>query len=197
MCVGAYADLLSLVDFCVREKGRGDCSYGINAAMSNFWNTGDPAYREIFLTDLRDDHLLRKNKPEAELPRLLKKYPEQGRNFQRLYTDPVYLEESMRSAFADHMEESMRLTLSPEKLRPLQCSSVTLVHASVDGIIPPSESVVLHDRLRAHTRIPTRLCVTPLLNHGDKQDIGLHSLYDVLKLIDGFAMFFRNQALLR
>jgi hypothetical protein len=193
LCIGAYADLPSLIEFCVREEGRGDSSYGINAALSNFWRTDDPIYRELFLTELRDDHHLRKGKPSAELPRLLEMYPEQGRDFQRLYSDRAFLEHSMRSAFADHKEESMRLSLTPTRIKTIVCASVTLVHASVDGIIPPSESVVLHRRLLEHTAIPTRLCITPLLNHGDKQKLTFSSIYELVELIDGFSMFFRKQ----
>lgn len=193
-CVGSYADMSSLVEFCIKEQGKGDSCYGANSMLMNLWQPGNEALMTVFLTALSDDHHLRKGKPDAKLPEVCEQYPEAGATFQRLYDDPAFLEQAIREAYDSHADECDSLSLTPEVLSRLSCTSATLVHALEDGIIPPTETIVLRDRLAKHGSVATiSSCVTPLLNHGDKQRPSLRSIVDVYELARAFGTFMRDQ----
>jgi len=66
---------------------------------------------------------------------------------------------------------------------------VFLIHGRHDRIVPAGESKKLARNLK-YRNIPTWLCVTQLLSHGDT-DLRLRQLIEVFRLLRGFAWFFR------
>jgi len=67
---------------------------------------------------------------------------------------------------------------------------VVLVHGAEDRVIPPSESVLLHERL-VILKKDARLLLTPLISHGDVR-LSPAMLPDILRLLGAFAHFFRR-----
>lgn len=65
---------------------------------------------------------------------------------------------------------------------------VLLLHGATDNVIPPSESVELAKHLPN-----CRLVVSPFVGHGDSR-VSLRRIPDVIRLIGGFAWFFRRVA---
>lgn len=70
-------------------------------------------------------------------------------------------------------------------------ASVALIHGSGDNVIPARESIALQRRLR-ELGVASKLCVTPLISHGDARS-GL-SPVRAWELLSAFAFFFRHSA---
>lgn len=67
---------------------------------------------------------------------------------------------------------------------------VVLVHGADDRVIPASESVQLHERLKLLNK-DARLLLTPLISHGDVR-LSPSMIPDILRLLGAFAHFFRR-----
>ncbi|HSV97131.1 MAG TPA: hypothetical protein VLM75_09375 [Spirochaetota bacterium] len=67
---------------------------------------------------------------------------------------------------------------------------VALIHGAEDRVIPPTESILLNDRLRHH-KVRSRLVITPLLSHGDIS-MGLNAIMEILRVVWLFAFFFHH-----
>ncbi len=66
---------------------------------------------------------------------------------------------------------------------------VALIHGKDDNVIPPGESSALMERLR-ELCIPSKICITPLIGHGDAV-LGRGFIAHVWELLSVFAFFFR------
>jgi pimeloyl-ACP methyl ester carboxylesterase len=69
-------------------------------------------------------------------------------------------------------------------------SAVALIHGRNDSVIPPTESIRLHQRLSLFKK-PSRLSITPLISHGDAK-FSLSMIPAVVELAATLAFFFRN-----
>ena len=70
-------------------------------------------------------------------------------------------------------------------------AGVALIHGSRDNVIPPGESIALQHRL-CELGVASKLCVTPLISHGDAR--GGFSPFRAWDLLTAFAFFFRHSA---
>ena len=69
---------------------------------------------------------------------------------------------------------------------------VALIHGKDDNVIPPGESRALMEKLR-ELCIPSKICITPLIGHGDAV-MGRAYIAHVWELLSVFAFFFRHSA---
>lgn len=70
-------------------------------------------------------------------------------------------------------------------------AGVALIHGSRDNVIPPGESIALQRRL-GELGVASKLCITPLISHGDAR--GGLSPVRAWDLLSAFAFFFRHSA---
>ena len=69
-------------------------------------------------------------------------------------------------------------------------AAVALVHGADDRVIPPSESVMLHRRLR-ECKKKSRLSLTPAISHGDTA-LTASMIPGLFDLTGTFAFFFKH-----
>ncbi|MCB1315008.1 MAG: hypothetical protein KDK27_03595, partial [Leptospiraceae bacterium] len=137
------------------------------------------------------DNGFRRKPEEEQLPGFLNSLSEHERDlFARIRADAQY-----RLAIWQEIYDEMRGTPEEEALnlkdtlRHLK-APVTLIHGRDDDVIAASESVLMHHRLK-EMGLPSRLCVTRLISHGDSS-LGLAMVADALVLAGAFAYFFEN-----
>ena len=78
--------------------------------------------------------------------------------------------------------------LSPE-LAPVPSARIYLLHGNTDNIVPPAESVLLADYLRAH-QVDTRVLLSGLITHATVNPGA--TAKDALKLVSFWADVLRQ-----
>lgn len=103
----------------------------------------------------------------------------------------MFLEEYLEATYKDNL--SVMQGMSPiEYLHALKLESLVLVHSQTDDVVPCQESVIIRDALRDREDIRTKLCVTSLLDHGDKKTPSIQDVPAILRLVNAFAVFFAH-----
>lgn len=69
-------------------------------------------------------------------------------------------------------------------------SPVALVHGKNDDVVPSSQSIKVFEELNM-VQIPSKLCITNLLGHGDT-GFSAKSIWEVFPLLSTFSFFFLN-----
>ena len=144
---------------------------------------------EVLRVAILDNGHCREN---PELPALLSTLPRDVRQmFTRLQTESTYRwyhwERICSPAKGVNVMLKRLSALSTiDSLR----AAVALVHGADDRVIPPSESVILHRRLRECNK-KSRLSLTPAISHGDTT-LTARMIPALLDLTGTFAFFFKH-----
>lgn len=188
--VGPHADVEHALKHALDRKGSDDSRYGINSVLAGFYHPPNEVLMRMLAAYCDDDHRRNVDMASNALQPLLDEHPEAAEEFHRLHNDGAYLSEKILEAYNVHREdfEGMSPAL---RLDYLSTPSYTLVHSKTDEIVPPNESIVLHDALK-NRGFSVSCLITGLLNHGDQTPLGLKDIPEILKLIDTFSNFFRQ-----
>lgn len=192
LAFGAHADVENVMQFCLRQGSGDDARYAINAFLLNFWKPINTALRQMLVAALRDDHFSRDDGQLAELPSMCDKYPEEAQLYRRVHEDKQFQRDVLSSAY--RLNNADFDCLSPvRRVAKFRCKAVVLVHGSIDGIVPSSESLFMYERLQALApTIRSALVITRALNHGDKQPLSLRLLADGIRLVNAFSLFYEH-----
>lgn len=192
--IGTHADVRNVLDHCIELEGKGDTRYTIHAVMGSFLKPRGPL-RDLLVAYVFDDHYHNVGRESNELERLMAEYPEEAKEYKRMWEDFEYLKGKVVEMFDDNKERFLLMSpiLHVEKL---ECQSIVLIHAGTDDVVPNTESHVLHEALKANSKTESKLCITPLLNHGDQRALGLSDVPLIFKLISTSAVFFEPDYLL-
>lgn len=186
--IGTHADVRNVLDHCIKLEGKGDTRYTIHAVLSSFLKPRGPL-RDLLVAYVYDDHYHNLGRDSNELDRLVAEYPEEAKEYKRMWEDFEYLKGKIIGMFDENKERF--LLMSPiVHVDKLKCQSIVLIHAGTDDVVPNTESLVLHEALKANSKTESGLCITPLLNHGDQRALGFADVPLIFKLISTSAAFF-------
>ena len=188
--VGAYGSVDTVIHDLMSRQDRDP--YGRLIIMKNFIRHA-PGFGGKTAGALHEailDNGLMRSAPRfpAKLASLEKK---QRRRVTRLLNDPAFrlrqwglvISQSKRVV---HLIERLSVVENIGGIR----ARVALIHGKNDNVIPPGESVALMRRLR-ELRVPSRICITPLIGHGDAA-LGRGFITHAWDLLSAFAFFFRH-----
>ncbi len=189
-CIGAHASARHVFANCRERRGSADSMYVIESALLTTWARGDDELRALFHRSLEDDHLLIKDTPHAKLPEAIKQSPRAGKIYTELMGDWNNIEQALNET--TEVDKELWEAVSPIRfIKQLQCKSVTLLHSASDGLIPPIESRLLYEAVKKQRPdIPADVKITSLLDHGDKQSLGVSAIPEALVLVQFLTSFF-------
>ena len=186
--VGTYGSVHTVINDLMTREDRDE--YGRLIIMKNFIHhapgfnrrTGDILHEAIL-----DNGLKRAEKKFFEK---LSRVPESlRRRIERLLNDARFRSRVWEAILA----RSSRVRTLMKRLSVLDNMSPTtarivLVHGKHDNVIPPEESRLLYSKLQ-DLGVPSALCITPLISHGDAR-LERGFFRNCLQLIHAFAFFF-------
>jgi hypothetical protein len=188
--IGTYSNVETSVEFLL--GGQDNDEYGRLIILRNFIHhsigPSDDLSEALRVAILDNGH----SRENPELPALLSTLPRGVRRmFARLQSETAYRWYHWKRICSPAKGVSGMLkrlsTLSTiDSLR----AAVALVHGSGDRVIPSSESVILHRRLRECNK-KSRLSLTPAISHGDTT-LTAKMIPGLLDLTGTFAFFFKH-----
>lgn len=188
MCaLGTFASVKNVVKFFFSSK-RAD-NYGRLIVMRNFIEKAvgkNPKLKKAFTIAIEDNW---HNRQPGHLELYLQSLPIKDRNFfERIKADQAFRMQTMQRILSQDLDEFKKydITTYAKDLN----MPVLLVHGKDDHVIPASESMTMHQSLKQNSK-ESRLLITPFLSHGDTE-LSLKQLPALLKLVSGFAYFFRH-----
>ncbi len=188
--IGTYSNVETSVEFLLGRQDNDE--YGRLIVLRNFIHHSigpSDDLSEALRIAILDNGFCRKN---PELPALLSTLPRGVRRmFTRLQRESAFrLYHWKRICSPSKGINSMLKQLSVvSKIDSLK-AVVALVHGADDLVIPPSESVILHRRLREHNK-KSRLSLTPAISHGDT-NLTTRMIPSLFDLTGTFAFFFKH-----
>lgn len=190
LCIGTHASARHVLAHCNERRGLGGSMYAIESALLTAAHKSDPELAALYHRSLQDDHLLIKDTPKAKLPIAIKESPRAGEIYTHLRADWSRVSKGIRKAYDDDV--SMWEAVSPIRfVKQFKCKSVTLIHSASDGIVPPIESRLMYDSIKKQRAdIVTNVKITALLDHGDKQTLGISAIPEAISLIKSLSCFF-------
>eukprot|EP00171_Calliarthron_tuberculosum_P016031 IDg16031t1 len=193
LCIGAHASSRHVLAHCIDRHGLGGSMYAVEAALLSSWACDDPELQAIFYTSLKDDHLLVKDTPNELLPEAIKNSPRAGKIYTDLMNKFENVKKALNESYISHRE--MYESVSPIRhVKELKCKSITLIHSSSDGVIPPIESRLLYESIKKiRPDLTASVKITDLLDHGDKQQLGLYAIPEGLGLVKSLANFSKER----
>lgn len=188
LCIGTHASAFNVLQHCLEREGKDDSRYAINSVLGSFLEPRG-GLNELLIAYTLDDHYQNIGLPAEELGKKKKQFPEETKLYDRLHDDGEYLKQVIAKVEKEQ-KDTFRAMSPMECLDDIECENLVLIHAVTDDVVPNSESVVLQQALSKRDDMKIRLCVTPLLNHGDQRAIGLSDIPKIFPLINAFAGFF-------
>ena len=187
LVVGSHGDVKSSVEYFMEKAELDD--YGTMIVLYNFieFGTGPkPNLAKSFYLSAIDN-----SRNTDELTAHLKKLSAKDRDlFLRLKTDPQarmnYWKKILKAAAAKNIYMK---DISPYPLIENVDAAVTFIHGDRDPVIPPEQSVIMHEK-RINAGKKSKLLLTPILSHGNVS-LGLSRISAVIELAKAFAFFFR------
>ena len=188
--IGTYSNVETSVEFLLRRQDNDE--YGRLIVLRNFihYSIGPSAdLSEALRVAILDNGHCRE---EPELPALLSTLPHDVRRiFTRLQSESAYRWYHWKRICSpakgiNGMLKRLSTVSSIDSLR----AAVALVHGADDRVIPPSESVMLHRRLR-ECKKKSRLSLTPAISHGDTA-LTASMIPGLFDLTGTFAFFFKH-----
>lgn len=190
--VGAHADVKNVLQHALDRKGRGDCRYGLYAVYSSFLQPKGNGLSKLLAAYCVDDHLINVGQQSNRVGPLLEEYAEEGKEYKRILDDGEYACKRVIELYAEN-REAIEYMSSVQRLDEMvNLKFVSLVHSKVDEIVPPNESLILHEAWSKNRDMKVSCVITSLLNHGDQEPITLKHLPEIVRMIDCFSTFFRN-----
>jgi pimeloyl-ACP methyl ester carboxylesterase len=188
--IGTYSNVETSVEFLL--GGQDNDEYGRLIILRNFIHHSiEPSddLSEALRVAILDNGHCRENQ---ELPALLSTMPDGVRRmFIRLQREAAYRWYHWeRICSPSNSVSGMLKRLSAVSTIDSLRAAVALVHGADDRVIPPSESVLLHRRLRACNK-KSRLSLTMAISHGDAT-LTARMIPGLLDLTGTFAFFFRH-----
>jgi pimeloyl-ACP methyl ester carboxylesterase len=188
--VGTYCNAETSVNFLLGRQDNDE--YGRFIILRNFIHHSiglSDDLSEALRVAILDNGHCREN---PELPALLSTMPDDVQlMFTRLRTDASYRRHHWKMACSpSHGVGDILKRLSALSTISYMRAAVALVHGADDRVIPSSESVILHRRLRESNK-RSRLSLTPVISHGDVA-ITVSMIPALFNLTGTFAFFFRH-----
>jgi hypothetical protein len=188
--VGTYCNVETSVDFLLGRQDNDE--YGRLIILRNFIHHSigpSDDLSEALRVAILDNGHCREN---PELPALLGTLPRGVRRmFTRLRTDASYRWYHWKRACSPSKSvNGMMKRLSALSTIDSLRATVALVHGFDDRVIPSSESVILHRRLRECNK-RSRLSLAPVISHGDAA-ITVSMIPALFDLTGTFAFFFKH-----
>lgn len=184
LTVGAFCDAARTVDFLFHHDDADP--YGRMVLMLNFLHVVDDVSPEL-LGALRvaiED--TGRPADEALLPEALARLPEAS----RAHLSALLRDRAAWTAIGERMVAEGGPIFAAMSIPPiverLGCH-VFEMHGHADAVVPPSESVALHEALTG-AGVPSRLVITSILDHADIQG-GMRLVRESIGMIGGFAHF--------
>lgn len=187
LTIGAHASFESALYFLMNSDRDGLSLYSSSIMLNSFWNPPNPSLSHLLTAYCTDEHLKNIGCESNLLSAALENYPDEAVLFNRLHTDIPFLKHHLMRLYTSF--KAHFAALSPISTMPqLQCD-VTLLHASEDDIVPPSECFLLKEALIRRPRGKLSYMVTSLLNHGDQKALTFADLPEIFQVIHVFSTF--------
>lgn len=187
--IGAYAHVETVMEFLLGAEDADE--YGKCIVLWNFAHMalGDhPRVFDAFKLAAEDDGFRRNGTDAALLPPHLASLSEKERElFEKLRWNADYRVAMFRELLRDESNRDKVHGLSAMAHASELKAPVALVHGKNDDVIGAQESVDLYREFQ-RVGVPARLCLTPLISHGDT-GINLSLIKDVYELASIFGYF--------
>lgn len=188
--IGTFANIESCLSFVLYQNQADD--YARNVLLKNFISYTSIPNKEL-LKDLlniaiEDNGYKRK---DAVLPKTLKKidtdvklqWYDLHENIE--FRKKIFRELKQNTSVISHLEQSLNVIESVDKYN----NPLILIHGKKDDVIPADESVQIYKK-RSEKSLPSYLCVTDLLSHGDTE-LSFSKIKEVWQLAGAFSYFFK------
>jgi hypothetical protein len=188
--IGTYCNVETSMEFLLGRQDNDE--YGRFIILRNFIHHSigpSDDLSEALRVAILDNGHCREN---PELPALLSTMPDDVQlMFIRLRTDASYRWHHWKMACSpSNGVGDMLKRLSALSTISSMRAAVALVHGADDRVIPSSESIILHRRLRECNK-RSRLSLTPAISHGDAA-ITVSMIPALFNLTGTFAFFFKH-----
>eukprot|EP00871_Galdieria_phlegrea_P005629 jgi/Galph1/6067/GphlegSOOS_G4738.1 len=192
-CIGPYADANILLKYIIENEELPD-DYGRSVFFYNYIGLAlgtCPELQQALWYRILDGHHSPSGTREELLTRYLKDKKQITEVFMLLWNDSKFRLDCCQVILKQTQGELY--TLSPLSIIDrISCPRVILIHGLNDPVIPSIHSIILFEELKKNSKVQTTLCLTPLINHGDKQKINFRSIGHLWSLIRTFALFFSS-----
>lgn len=189
--VGTFASLNSSIKHILEDEGADD--YGRNILMKNILEytplADQNSLRHLLQTAIEDNGFKRE---EPLLPlELMNCGSEVVQIWEKINKDPSYRLWLVEEAF----KTAPNLIKWQLELDVLECINnctvpIYLLHGANDLVIPSNESLEIYKK-RNKQKLPTKLHLSPLIDHGDAE-ISLKNWKEILSLNQFFSQFFNT-----
>lgn len=189
--IGTFANLESTLSFILNNNQTDD--YARNILLKNFIDYSSLPNKETLknlLTDAIEDNGFKRK--EAVLPLKLSKLDTdvklQWHNLNQNieFRKSLFIDIKKKSPALKKLENSLNVIKSVN----LYSTPLVLIHGKNDDVIPSNESVQIH-QMRSEKLLPTYLCITDLLSHGDAT-ISVSKIKEIWHLAGAFSYFFKH-----
>ena len=192
LALGAYSRIDDLLDHLLLGDDHLADRYGRTVLLYSWAHHAsgplDEEVREALWLELCDGHYGIARGRRGLAARYLDSRPDVRREIRVLNSRP-FRDELARVLKREHA--SLLEQMSPEPhLQELRARQVVLIHGEQDPIIPSHQSERLHRKLNTDGRRRSELCVTPLIDHGDRQAIRPRQVGQAARLVHSFGRFF-------
>ncbi|MFN3604191.1 MAG: hypothetical protein ACK4UJ_05745 [Leptonema sp. (in: bacteria)] len=186
LIIGTYANIKTIFEFFIKEENIDP--YGYFILLKNFLEI-IPEYKNQKLKKVFElaakDNALSTNFLEA----YLSKNPDLKKIFQKLSCDKRFkikiLKRILNSPVIKDLGNSLDVLPVVKNLN----SRIALIHGKYDKVIPPNESILIIQECKKYN-IPTQICLTSILDHGNVQfNLGL--VKEFIRLIQTLDFFLK------
>lgn len=189
--IGAFANINSTLTFILYNNQEDD--YARNVLLKNFIDyTNQPnkaLLKELLKTAIEDNGFRRE---KAKLPELLENLEtdvklqwfnlNQNVDFRKI----LFNEIKLKSSIVKELETSLNVINHVNEYN----IPIVLIHGRTDNVIPAEESIQIYKK-RKLQELPSKLCITDILDHGDAS-FSFSKLKEIWQLANAFNYFFKH-----
>lgn len=188
--IGTFANIQTTLTFILNNNQEDD--YARNVLLKNFIDyTSIPNKENLkkLLTIAIEDNGFKRKKPllidalKNEDVDVQLQWFNLHQNIE--YRKKLFNEIKKKSSIIEDLEISLNVINHVNKYN----IPMVLIHGKSDSVIPANESLQIHN-IRQQNALPSRLCITDLLDHGDAS-LNLVKIKEILQLANAFSYFFK------
>jgi hypothetical protein len=188
--IGTFANIDTCLSFVLYNNQIDD--YARNVILKNFISYTNLPNKELLkdlLTIAIEDNGFKRK--ESILPQKIENLDV---DIKLEWLDLLNNIEFRRKLFNDLKKQNNIVNHLQKKLNVIDCvdkydTPLILIHGKNDDVIPSDESLQIYNK-RKEKDLPSFLCITDLLSHGDSK-ISITSLKEIWQLANAFSYFFK------
>lgn len=188
--IGTFANIKTTLTFILNNNQEDD--YARNVLLKNFIDYSSIPNKENLkklLTIAIQDNGFKRKKPllkealnNEEVDVQLQWFNlHQNIEYRKMLFDEI----KKKSSIIEDLEISLNVVNHVNKFN----IPIVLIHGKSDSVIPANESLQIHN-IRQKNALPSRLCITDLLDHGDAA-LNFGKIKEIFQLANAFSYFFK------